>query len=49
MMDEIKHDWLMQVERAVYQADMMPSGEQQLSDEIDSTVRSTPGALTAAK
>ncbi|KAI0213479.1 ATP-dependent RNA helicase DDX51 [Lamellibrachia satsuma] len=48
MMDEIKHDWLMQVERAVYQGDMNPSGEQQLSDEISNTIRSTPGPLTSA-
>ena len=48
-MDEIKHDWLMQVERAVYQGDMNPSGEQQLSDEISNTIRSIPGPLTAAK
>ena len=48
MMDEIKHDWLMQVEWAVYQGDVNPSGEQRLSDETGNALRSAPGPITAA-
>ena len=49
MMDEIKHDWLMQVERAVYQGDVNGSGEQRLSDETGNALRSAPGPITAAR
>ena len=48
MMDEIKHDWLMQVEWAVYQGAVNPNGEQRLSDETGNALRSAPGPITAA-